>query len=59
MVKLRKNLVGAKFDRLTVVEQALGLYDDKEQALISRLKAEKTYYKEFSLQRHLFHQFNI
>ena len=54
MVKLRKNLVGA-----TVVEQALGLYDDKEQALISRLKAEKTYYKEFSLQRHLFHQFNI
>lgn len=37
----------------------LGLYDDKEQALIARLKAEKTYYKEFAPQRHLFHQYNI
>lgn len=37
----------------------LGFFENKEQAIIARLQAEKMYYKEFAPQRHLFEQINI
>lgn len=37
----------------------LGYYKNKQDAVISRLKAEKEYYKEFAPQQHLFEQYNI
>lgn len=39
--------------------KCLGLYSNKDDAIIARLRAEKMYYKEFAPQRHLFEQFNI
>lgn len=33
--------------------------DDKQEAIISRLKAEALYYKEFAPQRHLFEKYDI
>ena len=37
----------------------LGYFDNKEDAIIERLKAEAVYYKEFSPQRHLFEEYGI
>jgi hypothetical protein len=37
----------------------LGSYDNKEDAIAARLKAEKQYYGEFAPQRHLFEQYRI
>ena len=37
----------------------LGGYENKEDAIIARLKAEKKYYGEDAPQRHLFEQYNI
>ena len=37
----------------------LGTFDDKIEALIARLKAEKEIYKEFAPQRDLFDEYNI
>lgn len=37
----------------------LGWFKNKEDAIISRLKAEKEYYGEFAPQKHLFKQYNI
>lgn len=37
----------------------LGTFEDKEQAIIARLKAEKEYYKDFAPQKELFKQYNI
>ena len=37
----------------------LGTFEDKEQAIIARLKAEKEYYKDFAPQQELFKQYNI
>lgn len=37
----------------------LGYFDNKQDAIISRLKAEKEYYGEFAPQRHLFEQYGI
>ena len=38
---------------------SLGHYDNKQDAIIARLKAEKEYYCEFAPQRHLFEQYKI
>lgn len=40
-------------------KQSLGSYDTEEDALISRLKAEKEYFKEFAPQKYLFENYNI
>ena len=40
-------------------EVLVGRYEDKEDAIVARLKAEKQYYGEFAPQRHLFEQYNI
>jgi hypothetical protein len=37
----------------------VGSFDDFEEAVIARLKAEKEYYGEFAPQRHLFEQYGI
>ena len=37
----------------------LGFYENKEDAIIARLKAEKKYFKEFAPQRHLFEEYGI
>jgi hypothetical protein len=37
----------------------LGIYENMEDAIVARLKAEKLYFGEFSPQRHLFEQYNI
>ena len=37
----------------------LGYFNDKEDAIKTRLLAEQKYYKEFAPQRHLFEQYNI
>ena len=37
----------------------LGGYENKEDAIIARLKAEKEYFKEDAPQRHLFEQYGI
>lgn len=37
----------------------LGLYINKEDAVIARLKAEAKYYGEFAPQRHLFDEYGI
>lgn len=40
-------------------ETLVGRYDNKEDAIVARLKAEKKYYGEFAPQRHLFEKYNI
>lgn len=37
----------------------LGYFDNKEQAIIARLKAEKEYYGEFAPQKHLFEKYGV
>ena len=37
----------------------LGCFEKEEDALITRLKAEKEFFKEFAPQRHLFEKYNI
>ena len=37
----------------------LGAYENKEDAVVARLKAENKYFKEFAPQRHLFEQYKI
>lgn len=37
----------------------LGRFDDKNEAIITRLKAEKKYYGEFAPQQHLYEQYGI
>ena len=37
----------------------LGCYDNKEDAIVARLKAEKEYYGEFAPQQHLYEQYDI
>lgn len=37
----------------------LGVYEDKTEAVIARLLAEKKYFGEFAPQKHLFNKFNI
>jgi hypothetical protein len=37
----------------------LGRYDDKIDAIIARLKAEKEYFGEFALQKHLFKEYGL
>ena len=37
----------------------LGSFDKKEDAIIVRLKAESTYFKEFSSQKHLFEAYGL
>jgi len=39
--------------------KSLGYYDNKEDAIQARLKAEKKYYKEFAPQRDLFKKYGI
>ena len=34
-------------------------FNDKDDAIRARLKAEKQYFKEFSAQQHLYEQYNI
>lgn len=41
------------------IKKHLGRFDDKEEATIARLKAEKEYFGEFAPQRHLFAQYGI
>lgn len=38
---------------------SVGSFDNKEDAIVARLKAEKQYYGEFAPQQHLFEQYNI
>ena len=38
---------------------SLGFYNDKNDAIKARLKAEKMYFKEFAPQKHLFEKYNI
>lgn len=45
-----------KYNKKTI---NLGTFQNKEDAIIERLKAEKEYFKEFAPQRHLFEQYNI
>lgn len=47
--------------RITVNNKSihLGVFDDFNDAVITRLKAEKKYYKEFAMQRHLFDKYGI
>ena len=37
----------------------LGYFDSKEQAIITRLKAEKEYYGDFAPQKHLFEKYGV
>ena len=37
----------------------LGAYENKEDAVVARLKAESKYFKDFAPQRHLFEQYKI
>jgi len=37
----------------------IGLFDNKDDAIKARLKAEKKYFGEFAPQRHLFEQYEI
>ena len=37
----------------------LGIFKDKKDAIIARLKAEKEHCKEFAPQKHLFKEYNI
>lgn len=45
--------------RVNYAKIILGSFDNKEDAIISRLRAEKQYFKEFAPQRHLFEQYGI
>jgi len=37
----------------------LGYFTNKEDAIITRLQAEKEYFKEYAPQKHLYEQYNI
>jgi hypothetical protein len=37
----------------------LGSYENIEDAIVARLKAEKEYFGDFAPQRHLFKEYNI
>lgn len=41
------------------VQQTLGMFSDKEEAIKARLVAEQKYYGEFAPQKHLFKQYGI
>ena len=71
MVKVKEDLTGRIFGLLTVIEQVEAyimmygknkhLYrgNNKEDAIKTRLIAEKKLYKEFAPQQHLFDQYGI
>lgn len=40
-------------------QKVIGFYDDKQEAIKARLKAEQMYYGEFAPQKHLFKQYGI
>lgn len=49
-------LVRVSIDKIS---KNIGYFDDLNDAIITRLKAEKKYYKEFAPQKHLFEQYGI
>ena len=71
MVKVKKDLTGMVFGRLTVLQQAEDyiapngrhstqwLCECSTEAIKARLNAELKYYGEFAPQRHLFQEYEI
>lgn len=55
----RKNKWVARIYPEKSKEKRIGYFDNKKDAIIARLKAEKEYYGEFAPQKHLFEQYNI
>ena len=58
-VRQRKNGKWGAYISIDYKMYWLGTYDDKEDAIKARLKAEKECFGEFSLQTHLYEQYGI
>jgi hypothetical protein len=68
-IKNTSGIIGVNWDkfysrwlvRISINKKSknIGYFDDLQDAIITRLKAEKEFYKEFAPQKHLFEQYGI
>lgn len=56
MIKIKEDLIGKTYDRKGIF---LGYYNNKDDAIKSRLTAEQKYFGRFAPQRDLFEKYSI
>jgi hypothetical protein len=68
-IKNTSGIIGVNWDKyysrwlarisINKISKNLGYFDNMQDAIITRLKAEKEHYREFAPQKHLFEKYNI